>query len=72
MAAPPGDLAAHGKRLLKLLPCGKYRDIQSATEPCHIMHFYNAYLGKLSTVLPVYPGVGWLRLDHVGTQLHVE
>jgi len=72
MAPPPGDLATHGKRLLKLLPCAKYRDIQSATEPCHIMHLYNAYLGKLSTFWPVYPGVGWLCLGHAGIQPHVE
>ena len=68
----PGHLAAHGKRLVKLLPCAKYWNFQCALEQCHIMHFYNASLGKLSTFLPVYPGVEQLRLIFGGTQLYVE
>jgi hypothetical protein len=72
MAALTGNMETLGGGRSKLLTCPESGDFLPTTEPRHIMPIYKAFLGELSTVLPVYPGVELLCLDEVRTQPHVE
>jgi hypothetical protein len=72
MAAPAGYMETLGESRSKLLTCAESGDFLPTIEPRHIMPIYKTFLGELSTVLPVYPGVEWLWLDEVRTQPHVE